>query len=142
MDKSSKIFLVDDELFSLNFHRQSLENLGYSNITLFLSGTTCLNNLHKKPELIFLDHNMDDILGFDVLKKIKRYDSDLFVVMLSAQEEMEIAIDALKFGAFDYIIKDDNTLIKIQKVMERIELIKGRLEQSKPTILQKIKSIF
>jgi len=68
--KHAKIFLVDDDLFSLNVYRQGLENLGFSDMTLYLNGTICLNNLHQKPNIIFLDHHMDDILGFDVLKKL------------------------------------------------------------------------
>lgn len=142
MENSVSIFLVDDDLFSLNIYRQGLENLGYQKVSLFLNGTICLNNLNQKPDIIFLDHNMDDLTGFEVLKKIKRYDHNVFVVIVSAQENMKIAIDALKYGAFDYIIKGDNEIEKMQNVIERMESIKQEIKRAHPGFMQKILSIF
>lgn len=142
MENSVSIFLVDDDLFSLNIYRQGLENLGYQKVSLFLNGTICLNNLNQKPDIIFLDHNMDDLTGFEVLKKIKRYDPNVFVVIVSAQENMKIAIDALKYGAFDYIIKGDNEIEKMQNVIERMESIKQEIKRAHPGFMQKILSIF
>ncbi len=123
----TKIFLVDDDLFSLNSYRQNLDNLGYINISLFLNGTICLNNLYKKPLVVFLDYNMDDLNGFEVLKKIKRYDPNIYVVIISAQESIKVAIDALKYGAFDYIIKGDNELEKMRDVLLRIKSIQKEI---------------
>jgi CheY-like chemotaxis protein len=91
-----KIFLVDDDAFSLNLYEQNIRNLGYTNVTIFHSGVDCLNNLDQQPEIIFLDHNMDVLTGFEVLKKIKRINPNIYVIMLSAQENMKTAVDALK----------------------------------------------
>lgn len=126
MENNTKIFLVDDDLFSLNTYRQHLENLGYNDVSLFLNGTICLNNLYKKPGVIFLDHNMDNLTGFDVLKKIKRYDSTIYVVIISAQENMKGAVNALKYGAFDYIIKGHNESENMRQVLLRIDSIQKR----------------
>lgn len=142
MEKSAKIFIVDDDLFTLNLYRQTIENLGFENISLFLNGTICLNSLNQKPTLIFLDHNMDDLTGFEVLKKIKRYDPNIYVVIVSAQENMNIAIDALKYGAFDYIIKDDTVEDKMKLVIKKIEMVEEQLKKSNPTFIQKLLSIF
>lgn len=142
MENSANIFLVDDDLFSLNIYRQGLENLGYNKVSLFLNGTICLSNLNQKPDIIFLDHNMDDLTGFEVLKKIKRYDPNVLVVIVSAQENMRIAVDALKYGAFDYIIKGDNEIEKMQNVIERMESIKQEIKKANPTFIQKLLSIF
>ncbi|MDX2172765.1 MAG: response regulator [Bacteroidota bacterium] len=142
MEKSAKIFLVDDDLYSLNLYQQTLTNLGYENVALFLNGTICLNNLQQKPVIIFLDHNMDELNGFEVLKKIKRFDPNIFVVIVSSQENMQVAIDALKYGAFDYIIKGDNDIEKMGKVIERIDLIEERFKKTKRNFIQKLLSIF
>lgn len=142
MKKDIKIFLVDDDLFSLNIYRQGLENLGYENISLFLNGPTCLNSLHIKPDIIFLDYNMDGLTGFEVLKKIKRYDSNVFVNIVSAQENMKVAVDALKYGAFDYIIKGDDEIEKMNNVILRIQQIKEEISKNNPTLIQRIFSIF
>lgn len=142
MENSANIFLVDDDLFSLNIYRQGLENLGYNKVSLFLNGTICLSNLNQKPDIIFLDHNMDDLTGFEVLKKIKRFDPNVLVVIVSAQENMKIAVDALKYGAFDYIIKGDNEIEKMKNVIERMESIKQEFKKANPTLIQKLLSIF
>ena len=142
MENSANIILVDDDLFSLNIYRQGLENLGYNKVSLFLNGTICLSNLNQKPDIIFLDHNMDDLTGFEVLKKIKRYDPNVLVVIVSAQENMRIAVDDLKYGAFDYIIKGDNEIEKMQNVIERMESIKQEIKKANPTFIQKLLSIF
>ena len=142
MEKTAKIFLVDDDLYSLNIYQQTLTNLGYENVSLFLNGTICLNNLQQKPVVIFLDHNMDELNGFEVLKKIKRFDPNIYVVIVSSQENMQIAIDALKYGAFDYIIKGDNNMEKMAKVIERINLIEERFKKTNRNFIQKLLSIF
>lgn len=142
MENQTKIFLVDDDLFSLNVYRQNVENLGYNDVSLFLNGTICLNNLHQKPTVIFLDHNMDDLNGFEVLKKIKRYDPNIYVVIISAQENMKVAIDALKYGAFDYIIKGDNESEKMKHVLLRIESIQKEIPKNKKSFIRKLLSIF
>lgn len=136
-----RIFLVDDDVFSLNLTEQHIRNLAYDDVTPFESGTACLNSLEQKPDIIFLDHNMDTLTGFEVLKKIKRFNPNIYVVMLSAQENMKTAIDSLKFGAFDYIIKGDQQEEKIADVLKRICEIQTLLKKSKPSFLRLLFSI-
>jgi len=136
-----KIFLVDDDQFNLLFNGNQLAQLGYSDVSKFENGTDCLNHLTAKPDVVFLDHHMDDMSGFEVLKKIKRFDPNIYVVMLSGQENMKTAIDALKYGAFDYIIKGEEVPKRIKDVMLRITEVQAMLEKSKPSIWKKIGSI-
>lgn len=140
--QTMKLFLVDDDTFSLHLYQQNIRNLGYNDVMAFENGMECLNNLNRKPEVVFLDHNMDNLSGFEVLKKIKRVDPNIFVVMVSAQENMKTAVDALKYGAFDYIIKGDNELLKIENVLSRIELIKEEMKKGNPGLLQRLLSVF
>jgi polysaccharide export outer membrane protein len=142
MEKNNKIFLVDDDSFSLNLYTKILENLSFNNVATFTNGTLCLQKLNQKPKIIFLDYHMDDISGFEVLKKVKRFSPNIFIVMLSGQDNMKIAIDALKYGAFDYIIKGDNEADKIRKVLERIEAVEEQMKRENPSFLQKLLSFF
>ena len=66
-----KIFLVDDDPFSLEMNRQQLANLGYAQVITFSDGQTCLNNLVSEPDVVIVDHNMAPMNGLDLLKKIK-----------------------------------------------------------------------
>jgi polysaccharide export outer membrane protein len=140
MNSSSqlKIFVVDDEIFYLNILKQHICNLGYEDVTTFESGTECLDRLSEKPDVIFLDYNMDILSGYDILKKIKRFDPNIYVVMISGQEEIKPVIDTLKHGAFDYIKKGDVEEEKIKIVLESVLEVKDLLERSKPNLLKKL----
>lgn len=118
--KALKIYIVDDAQFDLNISEQIISNLGYKNITLFNSGRACLNKLKEKPDVVFLDYYLNTLTGYEVLKKIKKIDSNIYVVILSGQKEVKIAVDLLKHGAFDYIQKGINTELKIKQVLEKL----------------------
>lgn len=137
-EKKFKTFIVDDDQFCLNLYEQHIVNLGHSDVTCFDNGTDCLNNLMLNPEVIFLDHNMDVLNGFELLKKIKRYNPNIYVVMVSGQENMKTAIDALKYGVFDYIIKGDSEAEKIEDVLQRIRQIETELNRSKYSFFKKL----
>jgi DNA-binding NtrC family response regulator len=134
----SKIFLVDDDIFYLSLLEQRLINFGHENLSTFTSGVDCLNALDEKPEVIFLDHQMDTFTGYEVLKKIKRFDPNIFVVMISAQEDIKTAVDTLKHGAFDYILKSDEDEHKIGEVLDKIAQVKELQSRRKPGILKSI----
>jgi len=142
MNNSRKIFLVDDDTFSINLYRQVLENNGYKDISTFLNSSIALFNLEKKPSVVFLDYQMSDISGIEVLKKIKKFDKNIYVIMISGQEKIKVAFDAIKLGAFDYIEKGDNELEKIIQVLEKIEKMEVEKPLKKPSILDKISNIF
>ncbi len=136
--KNYKIFLVDDDLFYLNMCEQHIKNLGFDDVTLFENGTDCLNNLTQYPDIVFLDHNMDMLDGFDVLKKIKRFDPNINVVMVSGQENLQTALNALKYGAFDYIVKGDRENEKMKSVIKRISDLDKILNRPKPSFFKKL----
>ena len=136
--KNYKIFLVDDDLFCLNMYEQHIRNLGYEDISLFQNGTDCLNNLTQYPNIVFLDHKMDTLSGFEVLKKIKRFDPNINVVMVSGQENLQTGLNALKYGAFDYIIKGDQEHEKMESVIKRISELDIALNESKPSFFKKL----
>jgi DNA-binding NtrC family response regulator len=85
---------------------------------------------------------MEDLTGFEVLKKIKRFNPNIYVVMVSGQENMKTAIDSLKYGAFDYVIKESTVCEKIALVIEKIIRVKEELKKSNPSIIQRLLSIF
>jgi DNA-binding NtrC family response regulator len=124
MGNSPKIFIVDNDLYSLNTSKLGLENLGYKDVSLYLNGIICLNNLHRKPNIIFLDNNINQESEFELLKKIKQYNTETYVVIISKQDNMQIAFDSIRHGAFDYFVKGEDEISKMKKVIERIHQIK------------------
>jgi len=135
-NQARKVFVVDDDIFHLEFMKQILRSEGIENIVAFENGISCLNEIHQKPDIIFLDHQMDEYSGFETLQKIKRYNPNMFVVMVSAQDEIKPAVDSLKYGAFDYLQKDEQLEQKVKDVIYRIDEVKELLKKSKPSFLK------
>ncbi|MBC7848662.1 MAG: response regulator [Chitinophagaceae bacterium] len=123
--KDFKIFLVDDDAFCLNLYQQFLIKLGYNDISCYNGGQDCLNKISERPDIIFLDYNMEEMNGIDVLQSIRTSDKDVAVVFISGQESVEVAVDALKYGAFDYIVKSKITLELLRTTIDRIAAEKG-----------------
>ena len=133
-----KIYVVDDEVIYLNLFEQLLLNEGYKDITTFENGDDCINNLQHNPDVIFLDYNMDNLSGYDVLKKIKRFDPNIYVVIISGQEDIKPAVNTLKHGAFDYIQKGDDVELKIPEVLSKVFKVSEAISNSRPGLLKKV----
>lgn len=136
------IFIVDDDSFCRSLYEQHILNLGYSNITLFGDGQECLNKLTEQPDIIFLDYRMEPLDGLDMLRKIKRFNPNIYLVIISGQDDVQVAVNALKYGAFDYIIKGENDLDKIEGVLKKIQGVIALLQQRPQGKLQKLLSFF
>ncbi len=123
--QKSKIFIVEDNLVYQNILRFDLERLG-NDIYSFTKGEDVLTQLHLNPEIVILDYRLEgDMSGMDVLKAIKGINPDIQVIILSSQEDIETAINTLKYGAFDYVEKTENALAETIQVINRIHQIKA-----------------
>ena len=129
-DKELKIFLVDDDEFCLNLYQQFLNKLGHSEVVCYKTGKTCLDNITQRPDIIFLDYNMEDMNGIDVLHSIKEFDNEITVIFISGQDEIDIAVNALKYGAFDYITKSQITFTLLKTTIDRIAAEKAQINPS------------
>jgi DNA-binding NtrC family response regulator len=113
------IFLVDDDPFFLNICEKYLNNLGFSRVSKFESSTVFLNSLHQEPDLILLDYNMDSLNGIETLQKIKCFNPNALVIFISGDENIDIAINALKYGAFDFLIKKNISEEKLKSLIDK-----------------------
>jgi len=132
------IFVVDDDRFHLEIMRQVLSAQGIEEITCLESGVDCLNEIHHNPDVILLDHQMDVYSGFETLRKIKRHNPNIFVVMVSAQEDIDTAVATLKHGAFDYIRKNERLEENIKSTLSSMEQVRELLKARKPSLLKSI----
>lgn len=133
------IFLVEDDIWYGELLKYHLGLNPENTITLFTNGKECLAQLYLKPDVVCIDYGLPDMNGLELLTKIKRQNESLPVVVISGQEEVEVAVMLLKQGASDYILKDDNTkdllwnsIIKIRdkiKLESQVETLKTEIEQ-------------
>lgn len=115
-----KIFVIEDDKWYAEILSYTLGLNPEYEIEIYTSGQEALKNLYKRPSAITLDYGLQDMSGAEVLEKIKASYPDLPVVIVSAQEEIGIALELLKKGAYDYIIKNEETKDRIWKVMTNI----------------------
>jgi len=98
------ILAIDDEADVLETYRSVLGKK--HKVVTAPSGKAALKELQKEPvSVVLLDIRMPAEDGIQVLKKIKAYDQDLEVIMVTASKDIASAVEAMKLGAFDYVSK-------------------------------------
>jgi len=101
----SRILAVDDEAIVLDSFRKILVAAGYS-IDTVESGLEALGLVQKhKYDFVFTDLKMPEMDGLDVVKGVKHYSPETDVVMITGYATIESAVNAMKFGAMDYVQK-------------------------------------
>lgn len=115
MEINPLIFVVDDDKFAHHLLKAILKKFSFRNIEHFFSGEDCLENIEKSPDIILLDFEMDGINGLETLKQIKNRFPDTKVLMISGQQNINVAVKAIKSGAEDYFIKDSTLPLKLKE---------------------------
>lgn len=123
-----KLFVVEDDPTYTRFLRFVVELNPDIEPTFFSSGQECLNQLHQRPAIVTLDYSLPDMGGEKLLAAIREFDPEISVIVVSAQEKIGTAVELLKRGAFDYIVKDESTkdrlLNAIQNARNKSSLIR------------------
>jgi len=120
-----KLFLVDDDaVFLKSMEIDFLESADFE-IETYPTGELCIENLSHGPDVIILDYHLDGIVagamnGMGTLDKIKEFNSDIPVVMLSSQDKIEVAINCMHHRAFDYVVKSETAFVRLQKIISTI----------------------
>ena len=124
-DNKVKIFLVDDDaLFLKSLEIEFLQHADFS-IETFTTGELCIANLSHNPEVIILDYHLNGIEqnamnGIETLDKIRAFNENITVVMLSSQDKIEVAVNCMHHKAFDYIVKSETAFLRLQKTITTI----------------------
>ena len=120
-----KLFLVDDDVVFLRALEIEFEQHGNFEIETYVSGELCVANINSNPDIIILDYLLDGIdkdsmNGIQTLDLIKTFDENIPVVILSAQDKIEVAVNCMHHKALDYVVKSETAFMRIQKIINNI----------------------
>lgn len=124
------MFVVDDDPASREILKTQLELEGY-HVETFEGGEECLHSLSRTPYVICLDMHMPGLDGMETLKRIQKVKQGLPVVMVTSEDDTGAVVEAIKLGAFDYIVKPVGKVrlfATIKKAIEQYSLI-NQVEQ-------------
>ncbi len=117
----TKVFIVEDDPIYIRLVKYVFEMNPEHEIHIFSTGKECLDNLHLKPAIISLDYSLPDMDGRNVMKKIHGSNPDIEVIILSGQNDISIAVQLLRNGAHDYIVKNEETKDRLLYSIERLK---------------------
>lgn len=133
-----KVFLVEDDPWYGQLLRHHMGMNPDYEVSLFTNGRDCLSQMHLHPDVVCIDYGLPDTTGEKLLTEIHRVNNLVPVVVISGQEEISVAVNLLKAGARDYIVKDDHTremlwksIIQIREnaaLRQEVEVLREELE--------------
>ncbi|MEI8355914.1 MAG: response regulator [Deltaproteobacteria bacterium] len=146
MDNSlerSTILIVDDEKINLDLISILLSNRGFGTLIASSAEEGLALIEREKPELAIIDYMMPGMDGFVALKEVRRRFPDTYVIMFTGKGSEEIAVELMKAGASDYILKpfvNKDLLDRVRKVLtiRKVELENRDLLQERENLLREI----
>ena len=133
-----KVFVVEDNDWFNKMIVHSLSQNPDISVKGFFTGDELMKSLHEIPDVITLDYKLPDTNGQLLLKKIKEFNQDIEVIIISEQNDIEVAVDLLRQGAYDYLVKSPDmhsrlfnnvsNLLKKSNLEDRIEYLQKEVE--------------
>jgi DNA-binding NtrC family response regulator len=124
-DRKVLLFLVDDDAVFLKLLAIEFAQHTDSTIQTFATGELCIENLSLNPDIVVLDYKLNGveknaINGLETLDSIKKVNPRIPVIILSSQDNIEVAVNCMKHQGFDYIVKSETAFIRLQKAITTI----------------------
>ena len=145
MAEVKTLFIVDDDSMQAMMLQDYLSKYTTCTTHIFPSGEECLKNLSLNPQIVFLDYNFDKIgkdamNGTEILKEIKAQKPETEVIMFSGQDKIEVAVNTMKYGAFDYIVKSESAFYRSENVI--FNIIRRMKLQNQASTYKKLTYVF
>ena len=135
-----KIFIVeDDKIFAKRLQYELSLNPDFE-IEVFHSGESFMKAMHKSPDFVTLDYHLPDHNGDKLLLDIKKKFPGLPVLIISGQQDVSTAVELLKNGAYDYLVKGDDLIKRLRNVITNVRdrvLLERKVQQLEQELNQK-----
>jgi DNA-binding NtrC family response regulator len=122
---SDTLFVIDDDKLIRLSCEKILKKSGYK-VEAFETGHEAIERLKEvRPPLLFVDINMPELDGFEIIKIVRKIDPDIVIVVITGYATIETAMDAIKMGAYDFLPKPftpNELRLIIDRGMERWRL--------------------
>lgn len=139
--KTTRIYLVEDnQVFTLALKADIESAFRNESITIksFETGEACMENFNaEKPDIVILDYNLNSKYpeaadGIKVLDWVKKGNPESYVIMLTSEDNIAIALRSFKHGASDYVVKSETKFKKINYSLANIfKIIEAKKEATK-----------
>jgi DNA-binding NtrC family response regulator len=132
------LFVVDTDISHQKMMVGWLRDQGYQ-VKVFDNGELCLNMLDENPAAICLDINMSGLSGLEILKRIRLANRDIPVMVVTNNDTLDSAVEAMKIGAFDYMVKPVDKIrlqtnveraIEMHTMVSKIQKLQGELKKT------------
>lgn len=120
------IFLVDDEPIQNEMLKDYLSERFLYDVKVYDNGEDALKDIPTlNPEIVVLDYhlnaqNREAKNGVEILKQLKDRHPETQVIVLSGQDKIEVAVDSIKYGAYDYVVKGETAFSRMENVLNNI----------------------
>jgi DNA-binding NtrC family response regulator len=125
------IFIVEDNPVYNKLIVNYLQSKKSYRIESFFSGEECLQRIDEHPDIVIQDYLLEGIDGIAVLKQVKKIHPQTEFIFLSGQDSVDVAVNTLKLGAYDYIVKDQMALKKMLDKITKILALQALVRSNK-----------
>jgi two-component system, OmpR family, response regulator len=120
-----RVFLIDDEPIQNEMLKDYLSERFDYKFQLFENGEDAIKSMGEHPEIVIIDYHLSAQVpnaknGVEVLKEIKEKYPEVHAIMVSGQDKIQVAVDSMKYGAYDYIVKGETAFARMENTLNRI----------------------
>jgi len=119
MAEKAKILIVDDEKGTRDLLSFMLRTEGYRAVEASSSKGALECIAEQTFDVVIADITMPDVNGLELLRHIREYDSDTVIIVMTAYASLQTAVKAMRFGAYDYLLKPFNDVEKVINIVAR-----------------------
>jgi two-component system, NtrC family, response regulator AtoC len=119
--QTTKIFVLEDDLWYSKFLANRLELNPDHEVEVFETGDQLINRLNEGPDIITLDYFLPNYACEKILSKILEISPKTYTIIVSGQEDISKAVNLIKEGAFDYVVKNHETKDRLWSIVEKIK---------------------
>lgn len=126
--KNPLIFIVQENVIYKELIVGYLQQRKFTNLKTFHSGEECLKAISQKPDIIVIEYAFQGINGLELMKRVKAEHPEIDFIFLSGQNDAEIAVNIMKMGAADYIVKNNKAP---ENLVNSIDFLRSRNQAEK-----------